>query len=100
MSKPTCNGCRWFMRYTSQEIGECRRYPLQHPQTQMLWPMVNQSAWCGEYTDNNDIAKETKRRDLVRQFALAIVASDTNGNMSIGRVWQMAAEFADYEGQT
>ena len=100
MSKPTCNGCRWFMRYTSQEIGECRRYPPQHPQTQMLWPMVNQSAWCGEYTENSGTAEKTKRRDLIRQFALAIVASDTNGNTPIHRVWHLAAELADYEGQT
>ena len=100
MSERRCKDCRWFLRYTSQEIGECRRYPPQHPQTQMLWPLVNQGASCGEWADRSVTAKEAERRDLVRQFALAIVASDTNGNMSIGRVWQMAAEFADYEGQT
>ena len=85
------------MRYTSQEIGECRRYPLQHPQTQMLWPMVNQSAWCGEYTENSGTAEKTKRRDLIRQFAVALVASGSEA--MVHQVWQMAAEFADYEGQ-
>ena len=97
MSGRTCGNCRWFLRYTSQEIGECRRYPPQHPQTQMLWPLVNQGASCGEWADRSVTAKEAERRELIRQFAVALVASGSEE--MVHQVWQRAAEFADYEGQ-
>ena len=100
MSERRCEGCRWFLRYTSQEIGECRRYPPQHPQTQMLWPLVNQGASCGEWADRSVTAEQAERRELVQRFAVAIVASDPEGDTMVHRVWQRAAELADYEGQT
>ena len=99
MERQRCRDCRWFLKYTGQEIGQCRRYPPTE-NTDAGWLEVSDFDWCGEYADNNDIAKESKRRDLIRQFALAIVASDTNGNTPIHRVWHLAAELADYEGQT
>ena len=55
---------------------------------------------CGEWADKDITPEQAERRELIRQFALAIVASDTNGNTPIHRVWHLAAELADYEGQT
>ena len=96
MERQRCKDCRWFLRYTGQEIGQCRRYPPTE-NTDAGWLEVSDFDWCGEYADNNDIAEETKRRDLIRQFALALVASGWNKPEV---AWSMAAELADYEGQT
>ena len=96
MERQRCRDCRWFLKYTGQEIGQCRRYsPTEN--TDAGWLEVSDFDWCGEYADNNDIAEETKRRDLIRQFALALVASGSEA--MVHQVWQRAAEFADYEGQ-
>ena len=64
----------------------------------MLWPLVNQGASCGEWADRRVTAKEAERRELVKQFAVALVASGSQD--MIHRIWQQAALFADYEGQT
>lgn len=99
MNRQRCEGCRWFLKYTGQSIGQCRRYPP----TQIHgsgWLEVDEHDWCGEYADRNATSEEAKRRELVRQFALAIVASDAAGDSMVHRVWQRAAELADYEGQT
>lgn len=100
MSERRCEGCRWFARYNSQQLGECRRYPPQHPHAQRGWLMVNETEFCGEWADADVTAKEAERLETVRQFALAIVASDTAGDLMVHRVWQQAAELARYEGQT
>ena len=99
MSRQRCEGCRWFLRYTGQSIGQCRRYPPTQ-NTDAGWLEVDQFDWCGEYADSSTTSDEAKRRELIRQFALAIVASNTAGDLMVHRVWQRAAEFADYEGQT
>ena len=98
MERQRCKDCRWFLRYTGQEIGQCRRYPPTQ-NTEAGWLEVSDFDWCGEYAESNAIADETKRRDLIQQFAVAIVASDTEGDTMVHRVWQRAAELADYEGQ-
>ena len=73
MGKQRCEGCRWFHRFNSQLIGECRRYPPQHAHTQHGWLAVEQSDSCGEWTDASITPEQHERRELVRQFALAIV---------------------------
>ena len=73
MGERTCEGCRWFQKFTSQTIGECRRHPPQHPQTQRGWLMVERGEFCGEWADKNTTPEQAERRELVRQFALAIV---------------------------
>ena len=97
MGKQRCEGCRWFHRFNSQLIGECRRYPPQHAHTQHGWLMVEQSESCGEWQDKSITPEQAERRDLVRQFAVALVASGSH-NM-VHQIWQRAAELADYEGQ-
>ncbi len=99
MSKQRCDGCRWFLRYTSQDIGQCRRYPPTQ-NTETGWLEVSHFDWCGEWQDGSITPEQAERRELVRQFAVAIVASDPEGDTMVHRVWQRAAELADYEGQT
>ena len=99
MERQRCRDCRWFLRYTGQQIGQCRRYPPTQ-NTEAGWLEVSDFDWCGEYADNKGITDETRRRELVKQFALAIVASDPEGDTMVHRVWQRAAELADYEGQS
>lgn len=98
MGKQRCEGCRWFHRSGSQLIGECRRYPPQHAHTQHGWLMVEQGESCGEWTDGSITPEQAERRELVRRFAAALVASGSQD--MVHRIWQRAAELADYEGQT
>ena len=99
MERQRCEGCRWFLRYTGQSIGQCRRYPPTQ-NTDAGWLEVDEFDWCGEYSGNSTVSEETKRRELSKQFALAIVASDAAGDSMVHRVWQRAADLAGYEGQT
>lgn len=95
-AKRRCEGCRWFLRYTSQDIGQCRRYsPTQNTETG--WLEVSHSDWCGEWQDKNSTPEQAERRGLVRQFAVALVASGSQD--MVHQIWQRAAELADYEGQ-
>lgn len=97
MGKQRCEGCRWFLRYTSQDIGQCRRYPPTQ-NTETGWLEVSHFDWCGEWQDKSITPEETERRELVQQFAAALVASGSQD--MVHQIWQRAAELADYEGQT
>ena len=96
MTERRCDGCRWFWRYIREDIGQCRRYPP----TQSIetgWIEASPFDWCGEWSDKNITPEEAERRELVRQFAVALVASGSQD--MIHKIWQQAALFADYEGQ-
>ena len=95
MNKRRCEGCRWFLRYTSQDIGQCRRYPPTQ-NTETGWLEVSHFDWCGEWQDKTITAEQAERRELIKQFAAALVASGSEA--MVHQVWQRAAEFADYEG--
>ena len=97
MKRQRCEGCRWFLQYPSQDIGQCRRYPPTQ-NTEAGWLEVRAFDWCGEWADKNITPEEAERREFVRQFAVALVASGSQD--MIHRIWQQAALFADYEGQT
>ena len=111
MGKQRCEGCRWFHRSGSQLIGECRRYPPQHAHTQHGWLMVEQGESCGEWTDGSITPEQAERRELVRQFAVAIIqgwhasASGVLPNRclwsdyEVGLVWEQAQAIADAEGR-
>ena len=96
MSRRRCEGCRWFLRYTSQDIGQCRRYPPTQ-NTETGWLEVSHFDWCGEWQDASITPEQVERRELIRQFAVALVASGSQD--MIHKIWQQAALFADYEGQ-
>ena len=72
MNRQRCESCRWFLRYTSQDIGQCRRYPPTQ-NTETGWLEVSHFDWCGEWQDKTITPEQHQRRELVRQFALAIV---------------------------
>ena len=96
MERQRCKDCRWFLRYTGQEIGQCRRYPPTE-NTEAGWLEVDACNWCGEWADKNITPEQHERRELIKQFAAALVASGSEA--MVHQVWQRAAEFADYEGQ-
>ena len=107
MSERRCEGCRWFHRFNSQLIGECRRYPPQHPTICRRWLTVEQSESCGEWQDASITPEQHEQRELVRQFALAIVEGVyANPNDVNVHVMPDAQQFADRfieafkEGQT
>ena len=52
---------------------------------------------CGEWQDGRFTPEQHERRELIKQFAAALVASGSEA--MVHQVWQRAAEFADYEGQ-
>ena len=97
MKRQRCEGCRWFLQYPSQDIGQCRRYPPTE-NTETGWLEVNAGHWCGEWADAKDSSEQDQRRELINQFAVALVASGSQD--MIHKIWQQAALFADYEGQT
>ena len=99
MKRQRCDGCRWLLQYPSQDIGQCRRYPPTQ-NTEAGWLEVRAFDWCGEWADKTITPEQAERRELVQRFALAIVASDPEGDTMVHQIWQRAAEFADYEGQT
>lgn len=99
MSERTCEGCQWFrfdVEYQGKRHGFCRKTPPVGGDFSATFG----DDICGEWQDKNITPEQHERRELVRQFALAIVASDPEGDAMVHRVWQRAAEFADYEGQT
>ena len=96
MRKQRCEGCRWFLQYPSQDLGQCRRYPPTQ-NTETGWLEVSHFDWCGEWQDKTITPEQAERRQLVKQFATALVASGSED--MVHQIWQRAAEFADYEGQ-
>lgn len=97
MSERTCEGCQWFrfdVQYQGKRHGFCRKTPPVGGDFSATFG----DDICGEWQDKNITAEEAERRKLMRQFALAIVASGSH-NM-VHQIWQRAAELAEYEGQT
>ena len=97
MSKRRCEGCRWFrydMLFYGKPHGVCRRNPPVGGE----FPEVSGDSVCGEWADKTITPEQAERRELVKQFAVALVASGSQE--MIHKIWQQAALFADYEGQT
>ena len=82
------------MLYHGKPHGVCRR----HPPVGGEFPEVRGDSMCGEWQDKNITPEQHERRELVKQFAVALVASGSQD--MIHKIWQQAALFADYEGQT
>lgn len=95
MTRRFCENCRHFARKNGEAVGECRIRSVP----QDSFPRRNAKDDCGEWQDSRFTPKQHERRDLIRRFALAILASDRAGNLTIQRIWERAAEFADAEGQ-
>lgn len=71
MERKRCEGCRWFLRYNGQDIGQCRRYPPTQ-NTETGWLEVSHFDWCGEWQDKTITPEQAERRELMKQFAVAI----------------------------
>lgn len=97
MTERTCEGCRWFRRTDNEKdvFGECRRFPPLHSEN-TAWLAVRRAEWCGEWADGTITADEADRRELVRQFAAAIVQGMYANPEDISlNVMQQAHRFAD-----
>ena len=96
MSERRCEGCRWWrydMQYHGKPHGVCRRNPPVNGE----FSEVSGDSMCGEWQDKTITPEQNERRELIKQFAAALVASGSEA--MVHQVWQRAAEFADYEGQ-
>ena len=94
MNKRICENCRHFARKNSETVGECRIRSVPED----AFPERLAKDACSEWQDSK-LLKQLERRELIRRLAMAIIASDRAGNLTIERIWQRAAEFADAEGQ-
>ena len=108
MSERRCEGCRWFrfdMIWQGKPHGVCRRSPPVNGD----FSETSADNGCGEWSDKNITAEEADRRDLVRQFALAIVQGwyASANRLPEGkfvwpeeepwRVWEQAKAIVDWE---
>ena len=97
MSEQRCEGCRWWrfdVQYHGKPHGFCRRNPPVGGE----FPEASADGMCGEWQDKTITPEQAERRELVQRFAVALVASGSQD--MIHKIWQQAALFADYEGQT
>ena len=94
MTQRTCGNCRWWNRHSGLATGDCQRHPPEHTGE---WARTDEVDFCGEWADKNITPEQHERRELIKQFAVALVASGSEA--MVHQVWQRAAEFADYEGQ-
>ena len=97
MSERRCEGCRWW-RYDVQYHGKPHGFCRRNPPVGGEFPEASADSMCGEWQDKNITPEQHERRELVKQFAVALVASGSQD--MIHKIWQQAALFADYEGQT
>ena len=93
MTKRQCQNCRHFVRALGELTGECRIRSV--PQDD--FPKRAAAEDCAEWQDGRFTPQQHERRELVRQFAVALVASGSQ--QMVHDIWQRAAELADYEGQ-
>ena len=95
MNERTCGNCRWWVRLAGEKkIGECRRYPAVPVAEHFDLPAHSADWGCGEWADDSITPEQEERRELVRRFAMAIVAS----GVSMGQAaWDMAEQLVDAE---
>ena len=95
MTRRTCDTCHWWNRHSGLAVGDCQKRPPNSITSK--WPATDAADFCGEWQDASITPEQHERRELVRQFAVALVASGSQD--MIHKIWQQAALFADYEGQ-
>ena len=87
MTERTCGNCRWWRRLSDSQSGQCS-------QSALALPEVYDTDFCGQWADKTITPEQEERRELVRRFAVAIVAS----GVSMGQAaWNMAEQLADAE---
>lgn len=93
MNRRICGTCRHFTTVNGESTGECRIRSVP----QDAFPRRNTREDCGEWQDGRFTPEQHERRDLIRQFALAIVQQQPHACYP-GDVWATAKRFADAEG--
>ena len=96
MGERTCEGCRWFrfdVEWEGKRHGFCRKSPPVAGDFSATFG----NDMCGEWADKDITPEQAERRELIKQFAVALVASGSED--MVHKIWQMAAVLADYEGQ-
>jgi hypothetical protein len=61
-----------------------------------MWPEISAKGWCGEWADGNITPEQEQRREMVRQFAVALLTRHGD-SLAPHDAWRMAAEMADWE---
>jgi hypothetical protein len=87
------------MLYHGKPHGVCRRNPPVNGE----FSEVHGDSMCGEWADKNISPEQAERRELVRQFAVAIVAGDfghEGGGIGNKKIWECAQQIVDAEMQT
>jgi hypothetical protein len=87
------------MQYHGKPHGVCRRNPPVNGE----FSEVHGDSMCGEWADKNISPEQAERRELVRQFAVAIVAGDfghEGGGIGNKKIWECAQQIVDAEMQT
>lgn len=95
MSERTCGNCRWWKRLSdAKNNGDCCRYPAVPVGEHFDRPTPSADWGCGEWADGSITPEQELKRELVRRFAVVIVAS----GVSMGQAaWNMAEQLADAE---
>lgn len=96
MSEQVCGNCRWWRcdsNWANQRSGLCVR---RTPKREGDWPTSKITDFCGEWADKTITPEQEKKRELVRQFAVAIITRHGD-NLLLHNAWQMAAEMAEAE---
>jgi len=96
MTERVCGNCRWWRcdaNWTNQRSGLCVR---RTPTGEGEWPVANITDFCGEWADKAITAEQEERREMVRQFAVALLTRHGD-SLAPHDAWGLATEMADAE---
>jgi hypothetical protein len=62
------------------------------------WPSTDSAYWCGEWADASITPEQEKRRETVRQFAVALLTRHGD-SLAPHDAWDLAIRMADAEPQ-
>jgi hypothetical protein len=96
MTERTCETCRWWYAGPTGS-GYCqRRAPIS---VEDLWPITGKGSSCGDWQDKNITPEQAERRELTRQFALAIMSTVYGVDLQFDLIWTAAKNMAAAEPQ-
>jgi len=97
MTERVCGNCRWWDRYPLHPYGDCRRNPPIDIDGSV--PQTAPTDWCGEWADASITPEQAERRELTRQFAVAIVSTEYGSDLRYERIWAVAKHMVETEPQ-
>ncbi len=92
MSQRTCGSCRWWQYHrdwSNKQVGQCR-------QNASGLPEVYNTDFCGQWADKTITPEQEERRELVRQFAVALLTRHGD-SLAPDDAWDLAMRMADAE---